>query len=288
MIDNKIIDKRYEHLISDLKERVTVSRHRAALSVNREMILLYHYIGQKILSSQEQHGWGSKVIDRLSRDLIHAFPDIKGFSPRNLKYMRKFAEEYHDVTIVQQLAAQLPWGHNMMIMDKIEDYKTRCFYMERAIAQRWSRNVMVDQIEKQLHDREGKAITNFEDTLPSSSSGVADNVLKDPYIFDFLGLSNSAQERDVEHALINHMQKFLLELGDGFSFVGRQYHLSVGGQDFYIDLLFYHLKLRCFVVIELKDKAFKPEYTGKLNFYLSAVDDLVKHESDNPSIGLIL
>jgi predicted nuclease of restriction endonuclease-like (RecB) superfamily len=213
---------------------------------------------------------------------------MKGFSTRNLKYMRKFAEEYPDCAFVQEAPAQLTWYHNTTLLDKITDKTIRLFYLKHAITYGWSRSIMVMQIETALHQRQGQAITNFKNTLPSPQSDLAHYTLKDPYIFDFLSIGKEAHERELEKALVHHVEKFLLELGAGFSFVGRQYHLEVGDQDFYIDLLFYHLKLRCFVVIELKDKDFKPEYAGKMNFYLSAVDDLIKHESDQPSIGLIL
>lgn len=278
----------YQDLLELVKSRVMTSRYQAARAVNRELILLYHHIGTEILGRQKEYGWGAKVISRLSNDLKKSFPEMKGFSPRNLKYMRLFAETYQDVQFVQQVVAQLPWGHNVFLMDLVPDYETRLFYIKKAIEHGWSRSVMVHQIELGLHKRQGKAVTNFKDKLPSPQSELAHHTLKDPYIFDFLNLGSEAHEREVEKALIQHMEKFLLELGAGFAFVSRQYHLDVGGQDFYIDLLFYHLKLRCFVVIELKDGGFKPEYAGKMNFYLSAVDDLVKHPADNPSIGLIL
>lgn len=202
--------------------------------------------------------------------------------------MRKFAAEYQDPKFVQEVLAQLTWYHNMTLLDKVPDKQNRLFYVKHVIEYGWSRNIMVMQIESALHKRQGQAITNFKNKLPSPQSNLAHYTLKDPYIFDFLSIGDEAQEREVEKVLIHHMEKFLLELGVGFAFVGRQYHLEVGDQDFYIDLLFYHLKLRCFVVIELKDKDFKPEYVGKMNFYLSAVDDLIKHQSDQPSIGLIL
>lgn len=283
-----IIDKEYNKLFLKLKTRVTASRYRAAVKVNNELINLYHHIGNIILQSQEKEGWGAKIINQLSMDLRAEFPDMKGFSPRNLKYMQKLAREYTDLEFVQQVVAQLPWGHNVVLMDTFKDIKTRTFYMKKVIEYGWSRSIMLMQIERSLHLREGNAVTNFKNKLPSPQSDLAHYTLKDPYIFDFLNIGEEAQEREVEKALICHMENFILELGAGFAFVGRQYHLEVGKQDFYIDLLFYHLKLRCFVVIELKDKEFKPEYAGKMNFYLSAIDDLVKHDSDMPSIGLIL
>lgn len=283
-----IINQEYNKFLSDLKERVASSRYKAALSVNRELILLYHHIGTQILEAQNKAGWGAKVIDQLSKDLASEFPEMKGFSVRNLKYMRKFALEYPDAQFVQEVLAQLTWYHNVTLLDKILDKQIRLFYVKHAIEHGWSRNIMVMQMELSLHKRQGQAITNFKDKLPSPQSDLAHYTLKDPYIFDFLSIGDEAHEREVKKALVHHMEKFILELGTGFAFVGRQYHLEVGDQDFYIDLLFYHLKLRCFVVIELKDKDFKPEYAGKMNFYLSCVDDLVKHETDQPSIGLIL
>lgn len=278
----------YHIFLEAIKKRVQSTRYKAALNVNQELILLYHHIGSQILRSQAEQGWGSKIIDQLSNDLKSAFPDMKGFSPRNLKYMRKFAHDYPQTEFVQEVPAQLTWYHNQTLLDRVPDMEARVFYMKRTIINGWSRNVMLLQIEKGLHNRQGQAITNFDGKLPTAMSDLAQHTLKDPYIFDFLSISDDAQEREVEKALIKHMEKFLLELGAGFAFVGRQYHLQVSDKDFYIDLLFYHLKLRCFVVIELKDKEFKPEYAGKMNFYLSAVDDLVKHPADQPSIGLIL
>ncbi|WP_375318660.1 YhcG family protein [Candidatus Tisiphia endosymbiont of Oplodontha viridula] len=287
-MDQNIVTTEYKEFLEQLKARVATSRYKAARSVNNELIILYHHIGNEILRRQQQYGWGAKVIDKLSRDLRAAFPEMKGFSTRNLKYMRQFAEEYPDSVFVQEVLAQLTWYHNLTLLDKIADKETRLFYIKHAIAYGWSRSIMVMQIELALHKRQGQAITNFKDKLPSPQSDLAHYTLKDPYIFDFLSIGDEAHEREVEKALIYHIEKFLLELGDGFAFVGRQYRLEVGNQDFFIDSLFYHLKLRCFVVLELKDKEFKPEYAGKMNFYLSAVDDLIKHESDQPSIGLIL
>lgn len=283
-----IINTDYTLFLEDLKKRVYDSRYRAALQVNKELILLYHHIGNQILEAQAKQGWGAKVIDQLSKDLKSEFPEMKGFSTRNLRYMRKFAEEYPDAEFVQQVAAQLPWFHIATIMDKVDTKENQIFYMKHTIQNGWSRNILSMQIEKSLHKRQGQAVTNFKDRLPSSQSDLAHYTLKDPYIFDFLSLGDEAHEREVEKGLIGHMEKFILELGAGFAFVGRQYHLEIADQDFYIDLLFYHLKLRCFIVIELKDKDFKPEYAGKMNFYLSAIDDLVKHETDQPSIGMIL
>ena len=283
-----VINEEYRTFLENLKQQVYQRRYQAARQVNKELILLYHHIGSEILRQQNEQGWGTKVVEQLSKDLCLEFSEMRGFSPRNLKYMQKFASEMPDLEIVQQLVAQMPWGHITHLLDRVVDFQTRLWYIEKTIENGWSRNVMVIQIEKELHKRQGQAITNFGEKLPSPQSDLAHNTLKDPYIFDVLSLGKDAHEREVEKALVQHIEKFLMELGAGFAFVGSQYHLAVGGQDFYIDLLFYHLKLRSFCVIELKDKEFKPEYAGKMNFYLSVVDDVLKHSSDNPSIGLIL
>jgi predicted nuclease of restriction endonuclease-like (RecB) superfamily len=278
----------YAELLESLKARIREAQVRAALSVNRELVLLYWHIGREILQRQEREGWGAKVIDRLALDLRREFPEMKGFSPRNLKYMRAFAEAWPEEQIVQQLVAQIPWGHNVRLLDYVEDPTERLWYVQQTIEHGWSRNVLVHQIESKLYQRQGKAITNFERTLPAPQSDLARSLIKDPYVFDFLSLGPGAQERDLERALLNHVRDFLLELGKGFAFVGSQYRLDIGGEEFYIDLLFYQLRLRCFVVIDLKIGEFKPEYAGKMNFYLSAVDDLLRHPEDRPSIGLIL
>jgi predicted nuclease of restriction endonuclease-like (RecB) superfamily len=278
----------YEDFLLDLKTRIQSAQIRAALAVNRDLVTLYWQIGREILARQQHQGWGAKVIDRLARDLHSAFPEMKGFSPRNLKYMRAFAEAYLDEQFVQQAAAQIPWFHNCAIIDKVKDPTERAWYIRKTTEHGWSRNVLVLQIESGLYRRQGKAITNFERTLPAPQSDLAHQLLKDPYNFDFLTLSTEAHERDLERGLLDHIREFLLELGVGFAFVGSQYHLEVGGDDFYIDLLFYHLRLRCYVVIDLKMKKFTPADAGQMNFYLSAVDDLLRHPTDESSIGLIL
>lgn len=283
-----IVPDGYNTWLVSLKQRIQSAQQHAALSVNRELILLYWHIGCDILERQQAQGWGAKVIDRLANDLRAAFPDMKGFSPRNLKYMRAFAEAWPENTFVQQAAAQMPWFHICTLIDKLKTNETREWYAAKAVEHGWSRNVMVMQIETRLHERQGNAVTNFASRLPAPQSDLAQDTLKDPYIFDFLGLADSAQERDVEKALIQHITRFLLELGAGFAFIGRQYRLEVGGDEFFIDLLFYHLKLRCYVVVELKTTPFKPEYAGQLNFYLSAIDAEIKEPEDNPSIGLLL
>ncbi len=278
----------YQSTLADLKQRIASERLRITLSANAAMILLYWDIGQTILTRQDQQGWGAKIIDRLSEDLKEAFPEMNGFSPRNLKYMRKFAEQWPDREIVQRTAAQIPWRSNQLLLDKLNHQETRCWYAQKTAENGWSRDILALQIESRLHERQGKALNNFALTLPPSDSDMAAQVFKDPYLFDFLGTADTRKEREVEQALIDHVQKFLLELGAGFAFVGRQVLLEVGDRDFRLDLLFYHLKLRCYVVIELKAVPFDPGFTGTLNLYLSAVDDLLRHPDDKPTIGLLL
>ncbi|MHB1301418.1 MAG: PDDEXK nuclease domain-containing protein [Burkholderiales bacterium] len=278
----------YADWLSDLKVRIHSAQQRAALAVNRELVFLYWQIGRDILARQAQQGWGAKVIERLSQDLRTSFPEMKGFSPRNLKYMRAFAEAWPDEEFVQEVLAQLPWYHQLALLDKLPGPETRRWYAAKAIEHDWSRNILVMQIETRLMERSGNAVTNFVANLPKPQSDLARESLKDPYRFDFLGLTDKAQEREIESALVRHVTEFLLELGAGFAFVGRQVLLDVGGDEFFIDLLFYHLKLRCYVVIELKGGKFKPEHLGQLGFYLTAVDRQVKSEHDNPTIGLLL
>ena len=278
----------YADWLADLKGRIHTAQQRATLAVNRELVLLYWQIGRDILARQVEQGWGAKVIERLAHDLRADFPEMKGFSPRNLKYMRAFAQAWPDAEFVQAVLAQLPWYHQLALLDKLPGPETRRWYAAKAIEHNWSRNVLVMQIETRLLERSGKAVTNFPATLPSPQSDLARESLKDPYRFDFLGLTDKAQERAVENALVKHVTEFLLELGAGFAFVGRQVLLDVGGDEFFIDLLFYHLKLRCYVVIELKGGKFKPEHLGQLGFYLTAIDRQVKNEHDNPTIGLLL
>jgi predicted nuclease of restriction endonuclease-like (RecB) superfamily len=278
----------YADWLTDLKARIHTAQQRATLAVNRELVLLYWQIGRDILARQAEQGWGAKVIERLAQDLRVAFPEMKGFSPRNLKYMRAFAEAWPDEEFVQEVLAQLPWYHQLALLDKLPGPQTRKWYAAKAIEHNWSRNVLVMQIESRLLERSGKAITNFPDTLPAPQSDLARESIKDPYRFDFLGLTEDAQEREIEGALVKHVTDFLLELGAGFAFVGRQVLLDVGGDEFFIDLLFYHLKLRRYVVIELKAGKFRPEHLGQLSFYLTAVDAQIKHPDDSPTIGLLL
>jgi predicted nuclease of restriction endonuclease-like (RecB) superfamily len=278
----------YRTWLTELKQRVERARQRAAMSVNRELVTLYWQIGHDILERQHRQGWGARVVDQLARDLKAAFPDMRGFSPRNLKYMRALALAWPEPEFVQQPAAQLPWFHLCTLLDKIKEPAIRDWYASKSLEHGWSRSVLAMQIETRAHARTGSAITNFEERLPPPQSDLAREALKDPYIFDFLNLTEDAQERDIEQALTTHITRFLLELGAGFAFVGRQYRLDVGGDEFFIDLLFYHLKLRCYVVVELKTTPFRPEYAGQLNFYLSAVDAQVKAPEDQPTIGLLL
>jgi predicted nuclease of restriction endonuclease-like (RecB) superfamily len=312
----------YADLLNTIKSRIRQAQTRAVFAANREMLVLYWDIGRIIVQQQDIEGWGAGVLRRLARDLHNELPDVKGFSERNLKLMTQFYREYplifsigqqgvaqladsrkHSSTRrvqsgkgmsgeewenVQQLVAQLPWGHNVLLIQKLKDLSTRLWYMQKTIEQGWGRNVLHVMIDNHAHQRQGKAVTNFPKTLPQPHSDLAQETLKDPYVFDFLSLRDDYNERVLEQGLIDHVQKFLMELGAGFAFVGRQVHLEVGGEDFYVDLLLYHLRLRCFVVIDLKVKEFVPEFAGKMNFYLSAVDDLLRHPDDKPSIGLIL
>jgi predicted nuclease of restriction endonuclease-like (RecB) superfamily len=273
---------------ADIKQRVSTSRLRVVTAANAAMVEIYWEIGRTILDRQLHAGWGAKIIDRLSLDLRAAYPDMQGFSPRNLLYMRAFAAAWPDAEIVQQVAAQLPLGQNLVLLDRLDELETRVWYARRAVEQGWSREILNLQIDNRAHERQGKSISTFAKTLPPADSDMAEQVFKDPYLFDFLGTADPRREAEVEQALVDHIQRFLLELGTGFAFVGRRIHLEVGDQDFYLDLLFYHLKLRCFVVIELKTVPFDPAFVGQLNLYLSATDDLLRHPDDKPTIGLLL
>ncbi len=306
---NVVAPENYAALLADIKQRIRNAQTRAMLAVNAELIQLYWELGALIDARQQQEGWGAAVIPQLARDLHNELPEEKGFSERNIKRMLTFYREYAGLEFVPQAVAQMdtpskvpqpvalftpelvlavPWGHHAVLMEKIKDVTTRNWYMRATIENGWSRNVLLMQIDTSAHTRLGQAASNFSLRLPAPDSDLAQQALKDPYLFDFLTLSESFGERELETGLVAHLEKFLLELGQGFAFVGRQYHLDMGEQDFYIDLLFYHLKLRCFVVIELKRGAFKPEYAGKMNFYCSVVDDKLRHRDDKPTIGLIL
>ncbi len=278
----------YAHLLAELKERIRTARLKAAVAVNQELILLYWSIGRDILARQTAEGWGARIVERLAADLRRDFPEMTGLSPRNLKYMRAFAEAFPDHEIVQQVVARLPWGHAIKLIESLKSADQRLWYAKQAAEHGWSRNVLVHQIESDLFGRQGKALTNFARTLPAPQSDLAQELIKDPYSFDFLALGPDMSERELERGLLEHLRALILELGKGFAFVGSQYHLQVAGQDYYLDLLFYHLRLRCFVIVELKIEEFKPEFAGKMNFYLSAIDDQLRHEADAPSIGIIL
>lgn len=278
----------YAKTLGEIKRRIQQERLRVVLSANSAMVQLYWDIGRMILDRQERAGWGARVVDRLATDLREAFPDMKGFSPRNLKYMRAFAAAWPERAIVQEALAQIPWYHHIALLEKLDDPAERLWYARQAIEHGWSHNILALQIDARAHERHGRAITNFRDTLPPAESDLAAQVFKDPYLFDFLGTADPRREREVEQALVDHIQRFLLELGSGFAFVGRQVHLEFASHDYYLDLLFYHLRLRCYVVIELKAVPFDPAFTGQINVYLSAVDDLLRHPDDKPTIGLLL
>lgn len=278
----------YADWLNGLKSQIAQARQRAALSVNAELVRLYARIGHDILQRQQSQGWGAKVIDRLARDLKAAFPDMRGWSSSNLKYMRFFAQHCPDGRFGQQPADQLPWFHVVTLLTRLAEPAERAWYAERIAQQGWSRTTLELHIKSRLHLRQGAAVTNFEARLPSPDSELAQETLKDPYLFDFLGLGDDAKEREIERGLVAHITRFLLELGAGFAFVGRQFRLEVAGDEFFIDLLFYHVRLKCYVVVELKATAFKPEHAGQLNFYLSAVDAQIKAPDDKPTIGLLL
>ncbi len=303
----------YPEILNDLKQRIRESRLRASLSVNKELLMLYWQIGKTIVERQKKEGWGKAIVEHLANDLQHEFPDMKGLSSRNIWRMRGFYFAYageeqilaqparklnktnlaqsvreSPIPFLPQVVAEIPWSHNVILMEKVKDYNERLWYAQQTIEYGWSRNVLVHQIESDLNNRQGRALTNFNRTLPKPQSELAQQLLKDPYTFDFLSLEQEAVERELEKGLVHHIKEFLLELGVGFAFVGCQYHLEVEKEDFYLDLLFYHTKLHCYVIIDLKVEAFKPEFAGKMNFYLSAVDALLRSNEDKRSIGMIL
>jgi predicted nuclease of restriction endonuclease-like (RecB) superfamily len=297
---SKIINEDYFNWLQLIKHKIQSSQIKAAIAVNQELIQFYWDLGRMIVEKQEESKWGGKLIEQLSKDLKKGFPDISGFSRTNLYAIRKFyiyfsSEKFKELfpknrnqAIVPQPVGQLPWGHIRLLLDKTKEREETLFYIEQTKTNNWSREVLAFQIKSQLHKRQGKAITNFASTLPFPQSELAQETIKDPYIFDFLTLSEPYKERDIENQLIENITKFLLELGKGFAFIGRQYHLEIAGNDYYLDLLFYHVILKCYVVIELKNTRFIPEYAGKMNFYLSAVDTIIKRDDDNPTIGILL
>lgn len=275
-------------LLDQLKAEIRGARLQAMRTANAELLGLYWRIGSLILARQQAQGWGAKVIDQLATGLRQEFPAMQGLSARNLKYMRRFAETYYNSAFVQATLAQIPWYHHITVLEKVPDEATRLYYVAAVAQNGWSRDVMVHQIEAGHHLRQGQAITNFAKTLPPEQSDLARQTLKDPYLFDFLNLTDDVLERDLQRSMLEHITKLLLELGSGFAYMGQQVHLEVGGQDYYLDLLFYHVRLRAYVVVELKITEFKPEYAGKLNFYLTVVDEQLRHPDDGPSIGLLL
>ena len=277
----------YMDLVQGIKQEIQSAQYRAALNVNKELICLYYDIGSAI---NEHKTWGNKFIENLATDIKLAFPEAKGYSVRNLKYMAKFAATYPDREFVQTVSAQIPWSHNVAILDKVKTEEQRKWYIRKTAENGWSHSVLIHQIEGNLYERQviANKVNNFETHLASPQSELATQTMKDPYVFDFILFKEDMVERDIEQALVKDVTRLLLELGTGFAFLGNQYHLNVGGDDFYIDLLFYNLNLRCYVVIELKTGEFKPEYAGQLKFYLSAVDGILKKDDDHPSIGLLL
>jgi Uncharacterized conserved protein len=282
------IGEDYLQFIEDIKTKIKKQRISVVLKANSSMICLYWNIGKDILEKQEREGWGAKVIDRMSKDLKEAFPDMTGFSPRNIKYMRKFASNWPDFEFVQRVVAQIPWRSNITLLDKLDNQDKRFWYAHKIVEYGWSKTILEMQIQGKLMERSGESVNNFSAALPPIESDMANQIFKDPYLFDFLGTDMPRRETEIERQLVEHMQKFLLELGQGFAFVGRQVHLEVGGQDFYLDLLFYHLKLRCYVVIELKAGDFETGFVSQLSMYQNIVNDILRHQNDKPTIGLLL
>jgi len=281
--------KEYNSFLVDIKNKIKLSQQKAFSSVNQEMIKLYFNIGLVIDARQKELGWGAKVIDKLSLDILEEFPDMKGFSSRNIKRMLRFYKEYRtDFSKVPLTVAQIPWTHNIILIEKIKDKKLRYWYMQKVLENGWSKDILSLMIKSEVHKREGNLVSNFKEVLPKNDSDLVQQSFKDPYLFDFMSITEPFKERELENSLIKNMEKFLIELGSGFAFVGRQYKLEIGDDEFYIDLLFYHLKLRCFVVVELKKGKFKPEYSGQVNFYCGAIDSILAQKDDKPTIGLIL
>lgn len=278
----------YSDLLGSVTGHVSTGRRRAVAAATQQLVLTYWHVGREILARQTYEGYGTRVIDRLAADLKRAFPDAAGLSPRNLRYMRAFAAAWPDLEIVQRSVAHLPWGHQVTLLDKLNDQDVRLWYAAQANEHGWSRDVLAFQIDTKLRERSGKAITNFAETLPAEQSDLAQQATKDPYLFDFLGTTEPMLERNLERRLLEHVTEFLLELGQGFALLGRQVRLTLGGDEFLCDLLFYHVRLRCYVVVELKAGAFKADYLGQLGLYIAAVDDLLAREDDASTIGLLL
>jgi predicted nuclease of restriction endonuclease-like (RecB) superfamily len=280
------LDK-YVNFLNQIKSDILETQLRAALSVTHELTNLYWRIGKSLGKKIVEEGWGAKTIERIANDISASFPGTSGFSYRNLYFMRQFAEGYPD-DISETAVSQIPWGHNIILLQKVDTIQKRLWYAHQILENGWSRAMLVHWIEADLHSRQGKAINNFKRTLPDLQSDLAEQTLKDPYNFSFLALDKKYREQELEQGLIDHIQKFLMELGQGFAFIGRQYSLEVSGKEYSIDLLFYHLKLRCYIVVELKASGFDPRDAGQMSFYLSAVDDLLRHPEDRPTIGMIL
>lgn len=286
-MENNIDISEYKQILESVKNEILKSQYKAMQVVNKELIFMYWHIGKIIVDNSK---WGNKFIDNLSMDLKLEFPEVTGFSVRNLKYMKKMAEEYPDMEFVQQVVAQIPWGHNIILIDKVKNIEERKWYIKQSIINGWSRSLLTMQIESKLYERQviAEKVTNFPTTLPDIQSDLAIQTMKDPYLFDFISLKGKVKEIEIERAMIDRIKDVLIELGKGFAFVGEQYKITVSEKDYFIDLLFYHLKLKCYVVVELKAREFEPTDAGQLNFYLSAIDDLVKDETDNATIGLLL
>ncbi len=285
-----LIENEYKNLILNLKQKISSSQIKAAIKVNEELLRLYWDIASVIVDKQKEFKWGDNFITQISNDLKKEFPNMKGFSATSIKYMRKWYLFWYDEKSPQLVddIFKIPWGHNREIITKVKDKQEAIFYVEKTIQNGYSRAVLIHQIESGLYKRCAKSINNFDSKLPALQSDLAKESLKDPYVFDFLNLSEKHTEKELENALINNIKDFLLELGSGFAFVGKQYKLEVAEDEFYIDLLFYHIKLKCYIVIELKTQKFKPEFAGQLNFYVSAVDEELKQADDNQTMGILI
>ena len=294
--DGLFSNKDYDSTLAELKKQIRESQVKAITAANKELISLYWKIGKTIVEKQEQSGWGTKIIEKLAKDIQNSFPGIEGFSRTNIFRMRAFYIAYQSSPPAggqfqdnpPETVLSIPWRHNSVLVEKLKKHEERMWYAQKTIEHGWSRSVLEIMIGNSLHSRQGKAITNFKAVMPSPQSDLAQQATKDPYLFDFIALSDDVMEKDIENQLTEHIQKFLMELGQGFAFVGRQYPIKAGKKDLYIDLLFYHLNLRCYIIVELKAKEFDSRDAGQMSVYLSAVDDLLRHEGDNPSIGMIL